>query len=419
MITPAFSLTATERVLPRLALDFTTASLDPRITFTRVGATATRVNASGFVESVAADTPRFDFNSITLVCRGLLVEESRTNLLLQSQNFGTSWSNTNTSENVDVAISPDGTQNADKLIVNNGSAVGGSQITQIVSKAATATTYTYSVFGQAAGLNRMWLIVSDGASFSNRANFAISLVDGAVTISAGAVGTFTAASGAVTAFKDGWYRASLTFTSSTETSVVARIYPLDSSITTGDGVKGINIWGAQLEAGAFATSYIPTVASQVTRTADVATMTGTNFSDWYNASEGTFSVQANVTSLATQQYVFAAVQGASFNNAIGVNTQLSGSYLYVGDAGVTQAAILSAVTANTNAKFVGAYKANSFAYTTNAANTSTDSSGTVPTVDNLIIGSRNGGAAHFNGTMQAIYYYPQRLTNAEVQAFSK
>ena len=75
MITPSFALTATERVLPRLALDFTTASLDPRVTFTRALNTATRINSSGLVETVNADTPRFDY---TLnpggACKGLLIE---------------------------------------------------------------------------------------------------------------------------------------------------------------------------------------------------------------------------------------------------------------------------------------------------------------------------------------------------------
>jgi len=93
MITPSFSLTATERVLPKLALDFTTANLDPRITFTRSGSTATRVNSSGYIEAVAANIPRFDFNPTTLVCNGLLIEDSRTNICLQSEDLSNaSWS---------------------------------------------------------------------------------------------------------------------------------------------------------------------------------------------------------------------------------------------------------------------------------------------------------------------------------------
>ena len=77
MITPAFGLTATERVLPRLALDFTTASLDPRITFTRTtGASnpATYIDSSGVITAATNNQPRFDYDPVTLVCQGLLIE---------------------------------------------------------------------------------------------------------------------------------------------------------------------------------------------------------------------------------------------------------------------------------------------------------------------------------------------------------
>ena len=199
MISPSFYLTATERVLPRMALDFTTASLDPRITFTRAGNTATVTNSSGVIAEINADLPRFDYNPTTLVCNGLLIEESRTNLLLNS-------------------------------LIN-----GVSLVTQLVN--TTAVAHTLSFYGTGT-------IVLTGTS------------------SATVVGT-------------GAYpnRRTLTFTPTA-------------------GVLTVTVTGtvqfAQLEVGAFATSYIPTAASQVTRTADVATMTGTNFSSWYNATQGSF-----------------------------------------------------------------------------------------------------------------------------------
>jgi hypothetical protein len=91
MITPSFGLTATERVLPKLALDFTTASLDSRVTFTRAtGASnpATYIDSNGYVTATSDNQPRFDHNPITLACKGLLIEESRTNLLKHSDAFG-------------------------------------------------------------------------------------------------------------------------------------------------------------------------------------------------------------------------------------------------------------------------------------------------------------------------------------------
>jgi hypothetical protein len=68
--------------------------------------------------------------------------------------------------------------------------------------------------------------------------------------------------------------------------------------------RQIYAWGAQVEAGAFATSYIPTVASQVTRSADSAVMTGTNFSSWYNASEGTFYCEAATVDIVSNKGIW-------------------------------------------------------------------------------------------------------------------
>jgi len=251
MITPSYSLTATERVLPRLALDFTIASLDSRITFARALNTATRVNNNGYVETVNADLPRFDYDPITLACKGLLIEESRANLFLQSENFSATWSTGNASISPDNVVSPSNLLDADTLIPANGVALSSCFVQQSITKAASAITYTYSCFAKANGFNGLGLYIRDLANAGNRATVTFSLATGAITVAAAAVGTWTAASAAVTPFGNGWYRLSLTFTSSTETSILARFYADDSTIPTGDGVKGVALWGAQLEAGAF------------------------------------------------------------------------------------------------------------------------------------------------------------------------
>jgi hypothetical protein len=89
MMTPSYALTATERVLPNLALDFTTAVLDARVTITRASNTATAINSSGVIAVVNANLPRFDYNPTTLACRGLLIEQASTNVLLNSLIDGT------------------------------------------------------------------------------------------------------------------------------------------------------------------------------------------------------------------------------------------------------------------------------------------------------------------------------------------
>lgn len=189
MITPAYAPTAVERVLPRLALDFTTGVLDARVTITRALNTATRINASGNIEAVNANLPRFDFEPSTLVCKGLLVEESRTNLLLNS-------------------------------LLN-----GANLSTQSV--ALSAQSYTLSFYGTGS------IAISGGYSAT---------VSGTGAYPARKTFTFTPTAG------------SSTFT-----------------------VSG-TVQYAQLEAGAFASSFIPTGAASVTRNSDLAVMTGANFS---------------------------------------------------------------------------------------------------------------------------------------------
>jgi hypothetical protein len=188
---------------------------------------------------------------------------------------------------------------------------------------------------------------------------------------------------------------------------------------TGDGTSGIYIWGAQLEAGAFATSYIPTVASQVTRAADFASMTGTNFSSWYNATEGTLYGQADWMGLSTNDYFFAINNGTSSNLiAIGVSNTPLTRFIVI-DGGVTQASVNGPTpVANVAFKIAGAYQANSFAAATNGTLGTVDTSGTVPSVNQVSLTSSIGSANLFNGHIRQIAYYPRRLANAELQGIT-
>ena len=290
MITPAFSLTAIERVLPRLALDFTTAILDPRITFTRTAATATRVNASGVIEVMAADTPRFDFDPVSLACRGLLVEEARTNLVERSEEFENAyWTKTNATVTLNAAIAPNGLLTADKLV--EGTATNALvHVQRVVSSSAIA--YTWSVYAKAA--ERNWLVLNVFSLSSSRAYF---------DLQTGTLGSVAAGITAqITPVNDGWYRCSITRTTPADVNAQWQVGITTANNTptyTGNGSSGVFIWGAQLEAGAFPTSYIPTTTTSLTRNADVVTMTGMNFSDWYNVGAGSWYIQTNARNAAT------------------------------------------------------------------------------------------------------------------------
>jgi hypothetical protein len=415
MITPSFALTATERILPRMALDFTTASLDSRVTFTRSGNTATVTNSSGFIVPINANLPRFDYDPLTLACKGLLIEEARTNLLLYSEQFDNAlWVKANATVTANSIASPSNTVNADTLVEDT--ATSTHSIQQALS-VVSGSSYTLSCFAKPAGRNFIQLLMIGG--FASTISAFFNLTTGAVGTTAGSPVT------QATNVGNGWWRLSITATATSTAGTTVQIRPSNSSTTafyTGDGVSGIYIWGAQFEAGAFSTSYIPTVASQVTRTADVAVMTGTNFSSWYNASEGAFVGSSVLTrqSAAGATAIFSANDNSGLNyincfyrgnGSLGVNI-VSGSVLQFDQTP------LGVTAANTIVNIGVAYKTSSTVSYANSTIQTPIVIATTPTVTQLQLGISPSGA-YLNGIIKSLRYWPQRILNAEGQAFSK
>jgi hypothetical protein len=213
--------------------------------------------------STINSAPRFDHNPTTGESLGLLVEEARTNLSLYSEDFGDAvWSSSAASISTNTTAAPDGTTTAD-TVNSSGTAV----VSQLFTKAASAITYTGSLFVKGSATD-FSLTIDDGVPINRgRARFNLSTGTlGSVTNE----GTFTGTTSTITLFPNGWYR--LTVTTTTNTLTTARL----RSFWTGAGTS-LDFWGAQLEVGAFPTSYIPTVAATATRAADVASITGSNF----------------------------------------------------------------------------------------------------------------------------------------------
>jgi hypothetical protein len=405
MITPSFGLTATERVLPKLALDFTTAVLDPRVTFTRAGDTATVVNSDGYISGINANLPRFDYNSTTLACKGLLIEEVRTNSITYSNEFSNgAWYTLRASVTSVTETSPANDATVFNLIEDT-TASNNHRIGQSFTSAAT--TYTYSIFAKPAGRN--WIQLCSAA-----------LTGVFFDIQNGTVGAANSGHvGQITPYKNGWYRCSITFTSTSGNRPFEIALATANSVTsyTGDGVSGVSLYGAEIEAGAFATSYIPTEATSVTRNADVATMTGTNFSSWFNASEGTFTGQGALLPNSPSGILLCPNNGGvaeRFRLLLGT----TGGAWIVSAGGSTVAGI---GVRTLSGKTTGSYKLNNFTVATNGADYATDGSGAVPTgLDRMVIGSETAGSpTYLNGWVQKIMYYPQQLTPNEIVAFSK
>ena len=413
MITPAYSPTATERVLPRMALDFTTASLDPRVTVTRALNTATVINSSGLIATVNADLPRFDYDPSTLSCKGLLIEESRINRILYSEDFSNAnWAKTGATIGSNAVVAPDGNTTADN-VVEDGST--GLHITQQFFTFTTATAYTISLFIKP-GI-RTWVQVFLPTAAFGAAQGGYFNLSGA-----GALGNVTGAptSRTITAFPNGWYRITITATSTASAGgnigIAAASANGTNSYAGSNGSTALSLWGADLEVGAFATSYIANLATGSTsRNADVVQMTGTNFSSWYNAGEGTFAEWFTFNGFTANAMAFSVTDGTLTNL---IQAYWSNSTTITMDGGVSATMTLAAAQ-RTASRLLYAYKLNNYAAAINAGAVTTDASGTPPpTMSQLNIGNRNGslvGSAHFAKLM----YWPRRLTNAEVQAFSK
>jgi hypothetical protein len=385
------------------------------------------VGSNGLIQSAAIDAPRFDFDPATLAPLGLLIEEQRVNLALYSAEFdNATWSKTNMTITANAVTSPDGTVNADAFVEDTATS------THLTSQAVTiadSTTFTVSCYVKAAG--RSWIAVAavDKAGTANRIWFNVSTEAQGTTN--GTVLGFSAVNAG-----NGWYRIVVSASSATGgsgASIRINAGSADNTASyTGNGTASFYLYGAQVEVGAFGTSYIPTAASTVTRAADLAVMTGTDFSPWYNQNEGTIITQFVATTTGTNAaggnaflFVYDIDSAAATNS--GHSLLLSGGYGpgWRGSTsilGVDQAAFQAAMTlGNTTVRKIAyAYRTNDFAASANGGAALTDTLGNLPTNDRMTIGAQNAtaGSNTMTGYMQRITYYPTRLTDAQRQALT-
>jgi hypothetical protein len=391
------------------------------ITFTRAS-TGTFFDSAGVLTSAATNAPRFDYNPSTLAAQGLLIEESRTNALTYSAEFdNAAWTKVNSSVTADAAVSPNGTSNADKLIEDSSVSVFHRTTSILVS--STSGTYTASVFLKTAERSFAFLAVTDNitGAMERRINLATGVVDSTNVSGAGSWTSITASSVNI---GNGWWRLTITGTQGAGTVLTTIVSIGDATgarVYTGNGTSGLFIWGAQLEAGAFPTSYIPTTTTALTRAADVASVN--TLSPWYNATEGTLYVQAQDMSDAahatSQPRAVALTDGTSSNNIdISRLPATAQGRARVDVAGVNQFNSLNtAWPLATQAKVALAYKANDFAACLGGGTVFTDVIGTVPTITVLNIGNIAVGS-FWVGWIQRVAYYPRRLSNAELQAIT-
>ena len=382
-----------------------TARKGPTPVFTRAS-TGTFVGSNGLIQTAATNTPRFDHDSVTLASRGLLIEESRTNLSLQSENFAsTSWVKQGGSISSVANIEPDGSANSE-LFSEDGA--NSTHRTFQSFAGVIGTSYTLSVFLKFAGRDQVYL---ENRSIGLNPFVVFNIQNGTIGfVSSG----LTAA---IQAYPNGWYRCSITGTA----TLAGGNYIIGGYSGGGQTYTGLNgpafyIYGAQVEAGSFATSYIPTVASTVVRSADVCSITGANFTSFYNQSEGTMLTNA-FTPASGDRTVLAADDNTA-NEMIRLRTEGTNPFFKVTDGGSELVSIdAGTVSANTSFKLIGAYKLDDFASSINGGAAVTDTSGTIPTVDRMRIGAGQGGNT-MCGCVASLRYYRKRLPNAKLQTLT-
>lgn len=233
--------------------------------------TATYFGSDGLLKIAQANEPRFDFDPLTGQFRGVLVEPESTNIILRSDDFQNNYwnvkQNCTVSSNTSETNSPDGTQNADKIITVNAT---NATFFRRNSVGINDPSVCF-IFAKFAGIRYIGITMSGIASTTATYD----LVDGTVTQLPSQEG-FNAS---IVKLPNGWYQC-VYIKPATTSSYNFQMNLLTSptgnnSLTSiiGDGVSGIYAWGAQFSIGTQVTSYIPTVASQVTRPADQITVT--------------------------------------------------------------------------------------------------------------------------------------------------
>jgi hypothetical protein len=350
--------------------------------------TATRVNSLGLIESVGNNIPRIDYTNGS--CPSLLVEPQRTNLFTYSEQFdNAAWLNALSNVTANSIISPDGNTTADTIIPDASGTnhwVGRTAFTLV-----SGTAYSYSVYAKNNGYN---LVLSVGsATIYTNCNF---------NLSSGTVSTPYATAGAnlctsvITNVGNGWYRCTINFTASMISNAI--LYSSNNTTTTpigafgmatmsGNNTSGYYLWGAQLEAGSYPTSYIPTVASTVTRNADVISKTG--ISSLIGQTEGTIfsSFYYSGNALGSLQIYPLYIGQGTFTDSVTIGLFDNALLCRVFTSGVAQNYFTSSPLSIGNHKVAFVYANNNLKLFLDGVLIATDTSATIPNCSQVYIGS--------------------------------
>ena len=387
---------------PSLVLDFANSkTLDPRITFSRT-TTATRMNELGLIEVVDADEARFDhrYESGYVKSLGLLVEESRTNLIRYSIiSTVAGWSISGSTVTNNATTAPDGTNTAARIQVDPGGYVADLSISVTAGQTYTFSFWVKSVSGSGTwGIN----IYDHGGANIGHHRTTVNITEE-------------------------WQRVSYTYT---PTGTLVNVYVSDDRDNLAT-ISDAYVWGAQLEQGSFKTSLIPTEGSTVTRNPDNVSMIGENFSSWYNPSEGTlFFIGSNqyVSTTNGNTKGFVVINDSSSNTRIDFRQRiifsiLSSNGTNVSWSGISTPTNITDITDSSFQKVGMTYSSNSHAQAQNGYLTRTSTTPIEPInatrLAFFVRDSQTSPTGEVGGHISQLTYYPRRLTNSQLQNLTK
>jgi len=376
------------------------------------GSSATVVNKDGLIETVGSDMPRIDYKDDSE--GALLLEPQRTNYLTQSNQFDTTWD----LQNITISSNQNGvggSVDAWKLIPNT---VNSSHRITNSASGTQNLAVTLSVYAKADGYN--FLRISENGSTGDYATF--NLLDGIVENN-------TSSEAKIESVGNGWYRCSSSIVATT--SHRFDMYVMESATIQeplqGNGTSGVYIQYAQLEEGSYATSYIPTQGSAVTRLADSCSQTTP--SGVIGQTEGTMYAEIDFKSKPESGSPIVGVMALNNNvtnlqNCIilGIERQSGGVNRFfplvrVGNSDV--AFIIGGTLTDGNYKVAFAYKQNDFILYVNGVQIGTDTNGAVPTTSQVLVGERfNGDTFKIAEGIKETKLYNTRLSNSELAALT-
>jgi hypothetical protein len=425
---------------PSLNLNFLKGQLDPRITFSRASG-ASYVGSDGYIKYVTSNVPRFNYSSTsTGTCLGLLIEEQRINYFTPYTNAGGGT----ISINGGTAVGPDGFY-ATKFTVSATPAASfpsfgyGANPTFSISSGSNIT-YTFTGYvGPSFGAQQLEPLIviefSTGAS-TNFQYFVAQINTTNMTVRSVAYNSFSTAQAeiyppTITSAAGGMYKFTWSvkytqglvdsFTRDTMRTYIQIRDTTGSGTFSTNGTCGIQYACLQTEQGSFPTSYIPTTTASATRAAESATISGQNFTNFYNSAQGTIYAEGFTSPGFAGFSPVTTITDSSYSN------NYIGQYQYIGLQGATirwasnipLGDPLVSTPTNTGSLFKLATvinPGNYFSATAGSVSGSVTDKRVPSSVDRLLIGTSNGG--WINSTLRRVIYYPTALSTATLQALT-